>query len=260
MSICAPAGHGRLEGRIALVTGAGPGLGGVIAATMAREGARLAVCDIDPVALDFTAAQLSALGAEHLALRCDVSDSAAVDAMFGQAARRFGTVDILVNNAQGMHARTPLAELTSEQVDIFWISGVKGTLWCMQAVYPIMKAKGCGRIINFVSSAGIRGEPGLGDYAATKEGIRGLTKTAAREWGRDGITVNCIAPGALSKRGQEFIQRDPAEFERRNAEKCIPRLGDPEADIAPVAVFLASDESRFVTGQTMFADGGYCLL
>jgi len=159
-----------------------------------------------------------------------------------------------------MHARTPVAELTSEQVDLFWISGVKGTLWGMQAVYPIMKAKQYGRIINFVSSAGFRGEPGLADYNATKEGIRALTKTAAREWGRDGITVNCIAPGALSKRGMEFIARDPEEYERRNAQKAIPRLGDPEADIAPVALFLASDESRFVTGQTMFADGGYCLV
>ena len=128
------------------------------------------------------------------------------------------------------------------------------------AVAAAVKAKGYGRIINFVSSAGFRGEPGLGDYNATKEGIRALTKTAAREWGREGITVNCIAPGALSKRGQEFMKRDPEEFERRNAQKATPRLGDPEEDIAPVALFLASEESRFVTGQTMFADGGYCLL
>ena len=91
-------------------------------------------------------------------------------------------------------------------------------------------------------------------------GIRALTKTAAREWGRDGITVNCIAPGAASKRGLDFAQRDPEEFARRNADKAIPRLGDPEGDVAPVAVFLASEDSRFVTGQTIFADGGDCLV
>ncbi|HVM98452.1 MAG TPA: SDR family NAD(P)-dependent oxidoreductase [Candidatus Acidoferrales bacterium] len=250
----------RLDAKVAIVTGAGQGIGRGIALVFAREGAKVAVAEIKEHRARRTAEEINNAGGEAIAIAVDVGNREQVQQMVETVLQRFSTVDILVNNAQGMHARTPLAELTSDQVDVFWISGVKGTLWCMQAVYPIMKSKGCGRIINFVSSAGMRGEPGLGDYAATKEGIRGLTKTAAREWGRDGITVNCIAPGALSKRGQEFIQRDPAEFERRNAEKCIPRLGDPELDIAPVAVFLASDDSRFVTGQTMFADGGYCLL
>ena len=251
---------GRLDGKVAFVTGAGQGIGRGIALVFAREGARVVIAELKEHRAQRTADEIVAAGGAAFACTTDVSDREQVHGMVRETVRRFGTVDVLVNNAQAMHARTPLAELTSEQVDTFWISGVKGTLWCMQAAYPIMKAKGYGRIINFVSSAGFRGEPGLGDYNATKEGIRALTKTAAREWGREGITVNCIAPGALSKRGQEFIQRDPQEFERRNAEKAIPRLGDPEEDIAPVAVFLACDESRFVTGQTMFADGGYCLL
>jgi NAD(P)-dependent dehydrogenase (short-subunit alcohol dehydrogenase family) len=250
----------RLEGKVAIVTGAGQGIGRGIALVFARQGAKVVVAELKEHRASRTAEEIVAAGGEAFGMATDVGRQAEVQKMVDETVRRYGSVDVIVNNAQGMHPRTPLAEVTSEQVDIFWISGVKGTLWCMQAVYPIMKAKGIGRIINFVSSAGMRGEPGLGDYNATKEGIRALTKTAAREWGRDGITVNCIAPGALSKRGQEFIQRDPAEFERRNAEKCLPRLGDPEEDIAPVAVFLASDESRFVTGQTMFADGGYCLL
>jgi len=250
----------RLEGKVAIVTGAGQGIGRGIALVFARAGARVVIAELKEHRATRTADEIAAAGGNAFGIATDVSQQDAVRRMVDETVRRYGTVDILVNNAQAMHARTPIAELTSEQVDIFWVSGVKGTLWCMQNVYPIMKAKGCGRIINFVSSAGFRGEPGLADYNATKEGIRALTKTAAREWGRDGITVNCIAPGALSKRGQEFIARDPAEFERRNAEKCLPRLGDPEEDIAPVAVFLASDESRFVTGQTMFADGGYCLM
>jgi NAD(P)-dependent dehydrogenase (short-subunit alcohol dehydrogenase family) len=250
----------RLESRVAIVTGAGQGIGRGIALVFAREGARVVIAELREHRAQRVADEIVAAGGEAVALAVDVGKEAEVRAMVDTTVQRYGTVDLLVNNAQGMHARTPIAELTSEQVDVFWISGVKGTLWGMQAVYPIMKAKQQGRIINFVSSSGFRGEPGLGDYNATKEGIRALTKTAAREWGRDGITVNCIAPGALSKRGQEFIERDPAEHERRNAQKCIPRLGDPEADIAPVAVFLASEESRFVTGQTMFADGGYCLV
>jgi NAD(P)-dependent dehydrogenase (short-subunit alcohol dehydrogenase family) len=251
---------GRLESRVAIITGAGQGIGRGIALVFAREGARVVIAELREHRAQRVADEIVAGGGNALAVATDVSREGDVRAMVDATLRRYGSVDVLVNNAQGMHARTPIAELTSEQVDTFWISGVKGTLWGMQAVYPIMKTKQHGRIINFVSSSGFRGEPGLGDYNATKEGIRALTKTAAREWGRDGITVNCIAPGALSKRGQEFLQRDPAEAERRNAQKCIPRLGDPEADIAPVAVFLASDESRFVTGQTMFADGGYCLL
>jgi NAD(P)-dependent dehydrogenase (short-subunit alcohol dehydrogenase family) len=251
---------GRLDGKVAIVTGAGQGIGRGIAVVLAREGAQVVVAEIKEHRGRRTADEIAAAGGDALALVVDVSQRDQVGRMVADTVRRYGTVDVLVNNAQAMHARTPVVELTSEQVDVFWISGLKGTLWGMQAVYPIMKAKGSGRIINFVSSAGLRGEPGLADYNATKEGIRALTKTAAREWGRDGITVNCIAPGALSKRGQEFITRDPEEFARRNAQKAIPRLGDPETDIAPVAVFLASEESRFVTGQTMFADGGYCLL
>ena len=251
---------GQLVGRVAIVTGAGQGIGRGIALVFARAGATVVIAEVKAHRAQRTADEISAAGGSALAVPVDVGEREQVQEMVAATVRRAGGVDILVNNAQAMHPRTPIAELTSEQVDIFWISGVKGTLWGMQAVYPIMRAKGYGRIINFVSAAGIRGEPGLADYNATKEGIRALTKTAAREWGRDGITVNCIAPGALSKRGQEFQQRDPAEFERRNAEKAIPRLGDPETDIAPVALFLASEDARFVTGQTMFADGGYCLL
>jgi NAD(P)-dependent dehydrogenase (short-subunit alcohol dehydrogenase family) len=251
---------GRLSGRVAIITGAGQGIGRGIALVFAREGAKVVIAELKQHRATRTAEEIIAAGGEAFGIFINVGQRDQVFHMVDETVRRFGTVDILVNNAQGMHARTPIAELTSEQVDIFWISGVKGTLWGMQAVYPTMKAKGYGRIINFVSSAGFRGEPGLADYNATKEGIRALTKTAAREWGHEGITVNCIAPGALSKRGQEFMQRDPEEFKRRNAQKAIPRLGDPEEDIAPVALFLASEEARFVTGQTMFADGGYCLI
>ncbi len=251
---------GRLEGRVAIVTGAGQGIGRGIALVFARQGSKVVIAELKDHRARRTADEIVAAGGEAFAVATDVSRQDQVQRMVDETIERYGGVDILVNNAQAMHARTPIADLTSEQVDIFWISGVKGTLWGMQAVYPIMKAKGYGRIINFVSSAGFKGEPGLADYNATKEGIRALTKTAAREWGEHGITVNCVAPGALSRRGQEFIERHPDEYARMNAQKAIPRLGDPETDIAPVALFLANEESRFVICQTMFADGGYCLI
>jgi NAD(P)-dependent dehydrogenase (short-subunit alcohol dehydrogenase family) len=251
---------GRLDGRVAIVTGAGQGIGRGIALVFAREGARVVIGEIKEHRARRTADEIVAAGGEAFAVATDVADRDEVGRLVDEAVERYGSVDILVNNAQAMHARTPVADLTAEQIDVFLLSGLKGTLWAMQAVYPIMKEKAYGRIINFVSSAGIKGEPGLADYNATKEGIRALTKTAAREWGGNGITVNCIAPGAASQRGLDFAQRDPDAFARRNAEKAIPRLGDPETDIAPVALFLAGEESRFVTGQTIFADGGDCLL
>lgn len=250
----------RLRNRVAIVTGAGQGIGRGIALVFAREGARVVIGEIKEHRARRTADEIVAAGGDAFAVATDVADRDEVVRLVDETVERYGTVDILVNNAQSMHARAPIADLTADQVDVFLLSGLKGTLWAMQAVYPIMREKGYGRIINFVSSAGIKGEPGLADYNATKEGVRALTKTAAREWGVDGITVNCIAPGAASKRGLDFAQRDPDEFARRNADKAIPRLGDPETDIAPVALFLAGEESRFVTGQTIFADGGDCLL
>jgi NAD(P)-dependent dehydrogenase (short-subunit alcohol dehydrogenase family) len=118
-----------------------------------------------------------------------------------------------------------------------------------------MKGRG-GRIINFVSASGMKGEPGLGAYNAAKEGIRALTRTAAREWGKDGILVNAIAPAAMSKRGLDYRDRDPEGFARAMAERPVGRLGDPETDIAPVALFLAGPASQFLTGQTFLVDGG----
>src|SRR5262249_13561540 len=161
---------GRLDGRVAIVTGAGQGIGRGIALVFAREGARVVIGELKEHRAVRTAEEIVAGGGGACGLATDVSRQDQAHHLARGTIRPYGTVDILVNNAQGMHARTPLAELTSEQVDVFWISGVKGTLWCMQAAYPTMKAKSYGRIINFVSSAGFRGEPGLGDYNATKEG------------------------------------------------------------------------------------------
>jgi NAD(P)-dependent dehydrogenase (short-subunit alcohol dehydrogenase family) len=119
-----------------------------------------------------------------------------------------------------------------------------------------MAARGWGRLVNMVSLAAERGEAALGDYNAAKAGIAALTRTAAREWGRQGITVNAIAPGAWTKRGQDYAARDPEGFARAMAARPIGRLGDPETDIAPVALFLVTDDAQFVTGHVFHVDGG----
>jgi NAD(P)-dependent dehydrogenase (short-subunit alcohol dehydrogenase family) len=127
---------------------------------------------------------------------------------------------------------------------------------CCQAAVPAMKAQGWGRIVNFASAAGITGMADYGAYNASKEAIRALTRTAAREWGRDGVVVNAIAPGAASKRGQEAAARDTEAHQEFMKDHPIGRQGDPESDIGPVALFLCSDACRFITGQTFMVDGG----
>ena len=137
-----------------------------------------------------------------------------------------------------------------------WRTGTKATWWAMNAVRPHMAAKGWGRIINIGSLAAEEGHVGLGEYGAAKAGITALTFSAAREWGGLGITANVIYPAALTKRGLDFQQRNPQKFEELMQQRPIGRLGDPETDIAPIAVFLASDDSRYLTGHVIYADGG----
>ncbi len=239
-----------------IVTGAGQGIGRGIAHHLGRNGASVVVAEWKQHRAERTVEELEALGVPALAAVCDVSSKSEVDAMVAAAVERFGRVDSLVNNAQTFRPQAPMATVSEEDVDVFYDSGVKGTLWGMQAVYPHMQQAGWGRIVNFASAAGITGMRGYGAYNASKEAIRALTRTAAREWGRDGIVVNCICPGAASKRGQEAAERGGEAYRQFLAEHPIGRQGDPEDDIAPVAQFLCSDACRYLTGQTLMVDGG----
>lgn len=222
----------------------------------AAEGAHLVIAELKPHRAERTAAEIVAQGGAAIAVPTDVSRRTDVEALVRRTIEHFGRVDVLVNNAQGMHPHRPFEEISDEEFDVFLVSGLKGTFWAMQAVFPHMRAQGGGRIINMVSLNALNGAPGLADYNATKGAIQALSRTAAREWGKYQILVNCIAPGALSRRGQEFLERNPEAARRIVEERPLGRLADPEADLAPVAVFLACEDGHFVTGQTYFVDGG----
>jgi NAD(P)-dependent dehydrogenase (short-subunit alcohol dehydrogenase family) len=249
-------GSGRLAGRVAIVTGAGQGIGRGIALVFAREGARVCVAELKAHRGERTAQEIRDAGGEAFALAADIGRKADVERMVEETVGRWGSADVLVNNAHGFGARAPLEAIPEEQFDLSWTSGVKGTWWAMNAVRPHMAQRGWGRIVNMVSLAADRGDAGLGEYNAAKAGIMALTRTAAREWGRQGITANAIAPGAWTKRGQDWAAREPEAFAKAMASRPIGRLGDPETDIAPVALFLATDDSRFVTGHVFYVDGG----
>lgn len=247
--------HG-VRDRVVIVTGAGQGIGRGIAHHLGRHGARLVVAEWKAPRMQRTVDELTALGVEALGVVCDVQQQASIDAMVAATVARFGRVDGLVNNAQTFRAQAPVETIGAEDAGVFMTSGPMGTLWAMQAVFPHMRAQGWGRIVNVGSAAGLVGLHGYGAYAMSKEAIRALTRTAAREWGRHGIVVNCFCPGAASARGTAGVERAAAQGRALVFERCIDRLGDPEDDIAPVVLFLLSDACRYLTGQTLMVDGG----
>jgi len=243
-----------VAGKVIVVTGSGRGVGLGIAKHLGAGGARVVVAEWKPELLDAAVAELDELGVDVLGVRTNIMERDEIDAMVAATVERFGRVDGIVNNAQTFRPLADMATVSADDVDVFYTSGVKGSLWAMQAVYPHMAAQGWGRIVNFASSMGITGGRGFGAYNASKEAIRALTRTAAREWAPDGIVVNCIAPAAADHHGDAAKQ---SEGYRVFVENCpMGRQGDPETDIGPLAWFLCSDACRYLTGHTFMADGG----
>jgi 3-oxoacyl-[acyl-carrier protein] reductase len=245
----------RLKGKVAIVTGSGQGIGRGIARKFAREGAKIVIAEWKEHRGLRTNEEIEALGAEAIFVPTDISEQPQVRRMVDEAVRAFGTVDILVNCAMTFTPMVPFTEKTDEMWYVTLLTGPIATRWAMNAVYPVMKAGGGGRIINFASIAGEVGQRLTADYNAAKEAIRAITKTAAREWGPDGILVNAIAPTAAAPGYLAALAKQP-HLEAGYLAKPIPRHGDPEEDIGGVALFFASEDSRFVTGHTIFADGG----
>lgn len=248
---------GRLVDRVAMITGAGRGVGRGVALAMAEEGARVALVDIDGETVAETARLVEGAGGEALSVEGDVAQRADCARAIDATVAAFGGLDILVNNA----AWTPtpgllLMEFDDETFARVLATNLWATFFCMQLAQPHLRAGGRGAIINFASGSGTIGNEAQGAYAAAKEGIRGLSRTAAREWGPLGIRVNVVCPFANSPGMIEWAKLDPESHEAAIQQIPLRRVGDCRDDVGRVCVFLASDEADYVTGQTMWVDGG----
>lgn len=239
----------RLDGRAAIVTGAGMGLARGVARRLASEGARVLVADLRADAAEETAAGIEADGGIAAFAEFDAGVRSSVFAMVDDCVRRYGRVDVLISAAQAFTPVVPLEEKTDDMFELSLRTGLWGSLWGMQAVFPHMRQAGGGSIVNFASVFGTRGQAYYSDYNTAKEAIRGLTRSAASDWGQYGIRVNCIEPNGTGSSG-DAVAGEVAQY--------IPmrRRGGAEADIGGVALFLASDDSVYVTGSTVYADGG----
>lgn len=249
---------GRLRGRVAVVTGAGHGIGQAYARRFACEGASVVVAEIDGPAGEETARELVSEGHTAIAVRTDVTSPDEVTRMAGAALDRFGRIDILVNNA-ALFATVPMSRAPFDQIEVeewdrMMAVNLKGPWLASRAVFPAMREQGYGKIVNISSGTALKGSASRIHYVTSKAGILGFTRTLAREMGPYGITVNCVAPGStLSEKSP-----DEGTLKMRNsaaADRAIRRVELP-ADLEGAVLFLASQESDFITGQTLVVDGG----
>jgi NAD(P)-dependent dehydrogenase (short-subunit alcohol dehydrogenase family) len=249
----------RLADRVAVITGAGDGIGEGIARRFAQEGAKVVVAEIDEARGIKVAEALEAdFGGEALFLHTDATKQDDNEAMIATAVDRWGRIDILVNNAWGgdQVGLARVDKMPDSGMEFAWHMNVMGPFWAMKAAFPHMRGAGWGRIVNICSLNGVNAHMGSVHYNSTKEALRTLTRTAAREWAGFGITANVICPGAKTAAFKMFEQMQPEVAAESEAANPMGHLGDPETEIAPVAFFLASEDSKYITGNTLFADGG----
>jgi NAD(P)-dependent dehydrogenase (short-subunit alcohol dehydrogenase family) len=251
---------GKLTGKVALITGGGQGVGLGIAFALAEAGATIVITGRHEAKLRGAAEQIRAKGApDVLTAVGDTRRRESAQQTVRATIEKFGHLDVLVNNAQSSAPGLPFENIDDAAIAMTLESGFLGTLYFMQASFPHMKERG-GSIINLGSREGIFGGVGMSVYAATKEAIRGLSRSVAREWGKYNIRVNVICPAALSPAAVTFLDSHPEDAKMYLSLTALGRFGDAHRDIGPIALFLASSDSGYLTGQTLNADGGQIML
>jgi len=244
----------RLDGKAAVITGAGQGLGRGYALEFAKQGADIVVNDVNIDSANSVVKEVEEIGRKAIAVKAAVNSKEEAQNLIDTAIETFGKVDILVNNA-GITRTAMLHKMTQQEWDQVISVNLTGVFNCLQAVASHMIERKYGKIVNVTSVAGIRGTMGQINYGAAKAGVIGITKSAARELARYGINVNAVAPGVIETAMTEVIRSTPKFKDKFMSEIPLGRFGQPE-DVAKVAAFLASDDANYVTGQVISVDGG----
>lgn len=246
----------RLEGKVAIITGGGKGIGFGLAQAFAREGFDLVLTGRTESRLLEAKTRLEAeYGVKVLPVVADGADEEAIRRVVALTVETFGRIDTLINNAQVSRSGLPLVEHTREDFDMAIMSGLYAAFFYMRECFPYLKQTK-GSVINFASGAGLFGKLGQSSYAAAKEGIRGMSRVAAAEWGPDGVRVNVVCPLAMTESLKQWKEQYPDLFEKTIQGIPLGRFADPLEDIGRVCVFLASDDASYVTGETITLQGG----